>query len=332
MLLTFPREIGLRRNLCDTRNIFDDYITRINGKASVYTSLYSFERRHPTRSWKYDPDSVVMDRAWWDFDTTEEHDLEQVKQDVYTLLSKLQGDVRVVFTGRGFHVHQLFSDPVRGQAIGKHIIRYENEMAKGLVTLDGVGNPQKLTRVPDTYNVTRKKWAVNIDKDAFFSDPFGYEIPTKPEHSLLRFDPFRGEKIESDFNITRWIATHPVNEKQVINVFDGEIGTLDQVPIPPCLEKAMKQENPRHHVRVALVQHLADNLRWFASPSSLSYEEKSEISDKICAFISTLGWRDYNPSITKFQVNSIMDYEHTPSTAWFKARNICTGPCWLHDE
>jgi hypothetical protein len=63
MLLAFPREIGLRRRPCDTRLVFDDYIKRINGKASIYTSLYSFERRHPTKAWKFDPDSVVMDRA-----------------------------------------------------------------------------------------------------------------------------------------------------------------------------------------------------------------------------------------------------------------------------
>jgi len=332
MLLTFPREIGLRRNLCDRRSIFDDYITRINGKASVYTSLYSFERRHPTRSWKYDPDSVVMDRAWWDFDTTQEYGIEQVKKDVFTLLSKLQGDVRVVATGRGFHVHQMFEQPVKGTAIGSHIVRYESDMAKGLVTLDGVGNPQKLTRVPDTYNVTRRKWAVNIDKDAFFDDPFGYEIPTKPDNSLLRLDPFRGEKIDSNFSITRWIATHPINEKQTIDIFDGEIGTLEGVPIPPCLDKAIRHENPRHYVRVALVQHLADNLRWFSSPSSLSHDEKMDISSKICSFIETLGWRDYNATTTRFHVNSMMDYENTPSTAWYKARGLCIGPCWLHDE
>ena len=36
-LLGFPREIGLRRQLCNTREDFDSYIQTLNGKASCYT-------------------------------------------------------------------------------------------------------------------------------------------------------------------------------------------------------------------------------------------------------------------------------------------------------
>ena len=333
MLLNFPREIGLRRKPCDSRRDFDTYISNLNGKSSIYTSLYSFERRHPTRSWKFDPESVVIDRAWWDFDTTEEYDIIQVKKDVAQLLSKLTGDVRVVATGRGFHVHELFEKPVKGTAISKHIIRYENEMAKGLKTLDGVGNPQKLTRVPDTYNVTRKRWAVNIDAKRFHEDPLGYDIPTKPQHSLSNLDPFRGKARDSAFSIVKWIAKTPQQTVfyEAKAPFEGDIGTLDQVPIPPCLDKAMRHENPRHHVRVALVQHLADNLRWFAHPSTLSAKEKSDIADKIADFIGTLGWRDYNPHTSRFHINSLMDYEQVTSCAKLQARDLCTGPCWRDD-
>ena len=81
MPLTFPREIGLRRTLCESRNDFDTYITKVNGKASCYTSLYSFERRDERRSWKMDVESVVMDRAWWDFDMLEDGTLEDVKKE-----------------------------------------------------------------------------------------------------------------------------------------------------------------------------------------------------------------------------------------------------------
>jgi len=333
MLLNFPREIGLRRRACDSRSVFDDYINRINGKASIYTSLYSYERRHPNRSWKFDPDSIVMDRAWWDFDTTENHDIIQVKKDVATLLSKLSGDVRVVATGRGFHVHEMFDKPVKGNAIAKHIIRYETEMGRGLKTLDGVGNPQKLTRVPDTYNVARKRWAVNIDAVKFFQDPLGYEIPTTPQKSLLHLDPFRGDTQPSSFSIVKWIAANPDIKPTFFEQaqFEGEIGTLDQVPIPPCLDKAMRHENPRHHVRVALVQHMADSLRWFASPASLTVIEKQEIANKIADFIATLGWRDYNLHTTRFQINSLMDYDNVPSCAKLQARDLCTGPCWRND-
>lgn len=70
-MLSFPREIGLRRNTCMSKNDFNTYIAKLNGKASCYTSLYSFERVDPTYSWKMDADSAIIDRAWWDFDMLE---------------------------------------------------------------------------------------------------------------------------------------------------------------------------------------------------------------------------------------------------------------------
>ena len=86
MDLSFPREIGLRRTLCLSKEEYDNYIAKVNGKASCYTSLYSFERRDERMSWKTDVESVVMDRAWWDFDMLENGCLEDVKKDVLKLL------------------------------------------------------------------------------------------------------------------------------------------------------------------------------------------------------------------------------------------------------
>lgn len=330
--MLFPREMGLRRRPCETREKFDEYVNNLNGKASIYTSLYGFERRHPTKAWKYDPESVVIDRAWWDFDTTPVHDIKQVKKDVATLLSKLNGDVRVVATGRGFHVHEIFEKPVKGQAIARHILRYQTQKAKGLPTLDGVGNPQKLTRVPDTFNVTRGKWAVNIDVDKFITNPLTYIIPKEPKKELRKHDPFRGEKRPSNFNIVRWIADNPALEIQEPSTepFDGEISSMNQVPIPPCLAKAIKHENPKHEIRVALALYLADNLRWFSSPDNFNAEETRQIGEEITDYISTLGWRDYNRQTTKSQVMSLLKYARTPSANWFKARNLCNDSCWLH--
>lgn len=330
----FPREIGLRRRLCDSRNDFDTYVNNLNGKASIYTSLYGFERRDPSRSWKYDPESVVMDRAWWDFDITTDTTFADVKRDVVSLLSKLTGDVRVVATGRGFHVHQLFKKAVKGLAIAPHIIRYENRVSKGLKTLDGVGNPQKLTRVPDTYNVTRNRWAVNIDVNAFLSDPFNYVIPTRPDEKLKQYDPFRGQQTASDFDIVKWISDNPKPQQPMVHrgEFTGEIGTMNEVPIPPCLELHMRHENPKHEIRVALVQYLADNLRWFQHPDDFNARQTYDMAEEITDFIETLEWRDYNRQTTKSQVLSLLRYAHIPSAQWFKARNLCDGNCWLHGE
>lgn len=327
MPIEFPREIGLRRTPCNSRNEFDSYIEKINGKASCYTSLYSFERTEERRSWKMDIDSVVMDRAWWDFDMTEDGSLNDVKKDVANLIGKLDGDVRTVFTGRGFHVHQFFDKPVKGTMIAKHIDRYQKDMAKGLVTLDGVGFPQKLTRVPDTYNPARGRWSVNIDTKKFIANPLSYNIPSKPEETLLHLDPFIGDDPNSGFNIRSWISKNPIQEQvRSTTTFTGKIGNAGLIPIPPCLEKTIYHENPKHDVRIALVQHLAENLRWFAHPSTLSDEQRRDSIDSIVSFISTLNWRDFNENTTRFHVASLIDYEHVPTKCVVDA-----GPCWAHD-
>ncbi len=330
MPLSFPREVGLRRNICENVNDFRNYVLKLNGKSSCYTSLYGFKGRHPIQHWKLDCDSVVIDRAWWDFDTQEGGNLSEVKEDVRRLLNRLNGDVRLVFTGRGFHVHQFFQNPVFGRAISRHIERYQREVASGLKTLDGVGHPQKLTRIPDTYNVKREKWAVNICAKSFMRDPL-FKIPKIPDPKYAHLDPFIGDISRSNFDILSWIAENPIEEISVITEFTGDIGAVGQVPIPPCLEKAMRHENPRHYVRVALAQHLAENLRWFAPPSVITPKQRKEIVEKIVSFVAKLNWRDFNESITRFHVDSLMHYESSPSASWFKNHGLCDGVnCWAH--
>ena len=60
MLLSFPREIGLRRSICPSLDRFSSYVDTVNGKANCYTSLFSFKERDPQRPWKPDYNSVVL--------------------------------------------------------------------------------------------------------------------------------------------------------------------------------------------------------------------------------------------------------------------------------
>lgn len=330
MILSFPREIGLRRTPCNNKDDYDSYISKVNGKASCYTSLYAFEKCDDRMSWKMDIESVVMDRAWWDFDTTEDTTLEDVRADVLTLLSRLEGDVRTVFTGRGFHVHQFFDTPVKGTAIARHIDRYQRHAARGLKTLDGVGFPQKLTRIPDTYNPKRGRWAVNIDTVAFKADP-NYDIPTHPSKELQHHDPFTGDAPTNGFNIRKWIADNPVTEIRPEGVLQADIGHAGQIPIPPCIEKAIEGDNPKHTARLALGYHLVENLRWFADPKSLTSEQRESIIQEAINFIEKLNWRDFNRSMTRSQIESIVDHEFSPSCSWLQTRIGCPAICWRDD-
>ena len=93
----------------------------------------------------------------------------------------------------------------------------------------------------------------------------------------------------------------------------------------------MRHENPRHEVRIALAQHLYENLRWFAPPSTLTVKQKNDITEEIIDFISTLGWRDFNEYTSRKHVRSLLNYERTPSCSWLQTRGLCEASCWRDD-
>lgn len=331
MLLSFPRQIGLKRALCLTENDFNQYISRLRNLSSTYTSLYAFDNLLDER--KVDYDSAIMDRAWWDFDITHNLTMDQVKSDVANLINRLDGDVRAVATGRGFHVHQFFDKPVIGRDWATKLDSYEKKMAEGLVSLDGVGYPEKLARVPDTYNPKRGRWAVTIDARAFAQDPFGYKIPKIPDPTISHLNPFNGVPLTERISLTKWCRDNkhlfetPTEASTTLP--DDFNPSQGMVPLPTCLERAIRVSNPPHHVRVALGQHMAATLRWYADPEDLTAEQTQFIEDEICSFISTLNWSDYKPSVTRKAVKSLLKYKRYPSPVWYRKNNLCDGKgCW----
>lgn len=329
-LLAFPREVGLKRSVCNDETQFRNYITKLNGKANIYTSLYSFRDKDRNAPWKFDVSSAIIDRAWWDFDSGEQGGIEQVKQDVAKLISRLEGDIRLVATGRGFHVHQLFSRSVIGIEFHNHLARYQRMMASDLVTLDGFAFPAKLTRIPNTFNATRRRWAVPIPTEKFVADPLGFDIPKRPIGEYAAWCPFTGMKNESTFDLVKWANNNPQQQVELAQ-FDGDISSAGEVPIMPCLNAAIRHENPKHDVRVALVQHMSQELRWFADPKSVPVEQRAEIEDTIFQFIKSLGWRDFRENLTRIGIRTNMDYDNAPSCRWFNLRGMCKGKCWRYD-
>jgi hypothetical protein len=328
-LLDFPREIGLKRAMCHDKNQWDSYVRVLGTKSSCYTSLYSFKE---LKDGRINYDTVIIDRAWWDFDSNDDYTIEDVKDDVALLLRRLEGDVRLVATGRGFHIHQLFKTPVIGKIWMRKLQTYEKHMARGLKTLDGVGFPEKLTRIPGTYNPKRNRWSVPIDPQTFCSNPQGFKIPKTPKNEHKEYDPFVGVGRYDGFDFTSW--TQENHDVLVVPEPDGNIGEVTDaglVPMIPCIERAINVSNPAHHVRVALVQHMAEHLRDFVDPNTLGQSELIEIENSIFDYIKGLGWRDFKPSRTRQGIRTNIRYSNSPTCGWFISRGLCPGKCWRYD-
>lgn len=301
--------------------------------SSCYTSLYSFESLN--EEGRADYRTAVIDRAWWDFDAGERGGIDQVKKDVAELIGRLVGDVRLVATGRGFHVHQLFSEPVVGHHYRQALEAYQRRKARGLPTLDGVGFHEKLTRIPGTYNPKRKRWAVVIDAQEFASNYQHFQIPTTPVEKYKDLDPFVGKPVNCGFDFSNWALSYSPEQEDIRHLeaikLDETTLTAGSVPLMPCLARGVRQNKPNHHVRVALVQHMADTLRDFADPDALNKEQRLAIEDEIFDFIKGLGWKNWNPTLSRKGIKTSMKYRRVPSCAWFAARNMCTGKCWRYD-
>jgi hypothetical protein len=312
--------------------VYTNYVNKMRTKTSCYTSLYSFSELN--ENGRADYRYAIIDRAWWDFDAGERGGIEQVKLDVAKLINRLEGDVRVVATGRGFHVHQIFDSPVTGQNYRLPLEHYQRRQAKGLVTLDGVGFPEKMTRIPSTYNPKRGRWAVVINGREFADDPNNFIIPKIPSAVAPELHPY-GVATNKGFDFIKWCSSYSANTDDYA---PAESVTLDattlsagSVPIMPCLARSINEESPNHHVRVALVQHMADSLRDYAEPSAISREQAFEIEDEIFNYIKSLNWKNWNPTTSRKGIKSSMRYKQVPSCAWFSARGMCAGKCWRYD-
>lgn len=325
--MQFPREIGLKRTFCDNAASFNRYVTKMWDKTACYTSLYGFgERKWNGRRMVFDYQTAIIDRAWWDFDGMDDP---QVKTDAATLIKRLKGTVLAVATGRGFHIHQIFKEPVREDRWPTELVRYEREMADGLPTLDCIGTVDRLCRIPGTYNPKRKRFAVIIDAHAFAADPHGYEIPKRPQLSMTHLDPFGDHS--SSFSLVKWVHDNPPEQVQHdVETSFGDIVGSETIPIMPCLD-SIHTSNPANHVRVALGQHLMESLRNFADPAHMSREEKQKCIDQAVEFIRPLEWRDFREGITRTHLASIVEMKGTPSCNWFVGKGMCKGKCWRYD-
>ena len=325
--MLFPREMGLKRTPCANKAEFDRYVAKLGDKTSCYTSLYSFsEKKWNGYRQVFDYQTAIIDRAWWDFDGMDDP---QVKDDAAALINRLEGTVLAVATGRGFHIHQIFREPVREDRWTTELVRYEREMAEGLTTLDCIGTVDRLCRIPNTINPKRKRWCVVIDAKKFASDPQGYKIPKTPDASLLHLDPFKSH--DSSFSLVKWVHDNPPEQTSVeYDTMVGDIVSSDTIPIMPCLD-SIHTSNPTHHVRVALAQHLLENLKNFAHPSTLTMDQKEKCIDEAIEFIKPLGWRDFKESISRRHLAGIVEMEGSQSCRWFVGKGMCKGKCWRYD-
>ena len=117
---------------------------------NCYTTVYDFANFKNAVKME---DSVILDRAFLDFDAHEEP-LEDAWRDLLVVTDKLlKQDIRfkMYFSGKGFHVF-VYGEPVDDI---RSIQQYYSKVSNGVPTLDRTGiQTNRLRRMPNSMNLS----------------------------------------------------------------------------------------------------------------------------------------------------------------------------------
>jgi hypothetical protein len=114
--------------------------------------------------------------------------------------------------------------------------------------------------------------------------------------------------------------------------------TLGDIIVLPCLaQSALGEGNPTHKARFHLASFLAARFRWFFPPEAIANEIKAGHVERIIRIIEEQGWVDYNPRITREQVENIVyggagnNGYSAASCATLEYDGLCLGKCRYFD-
>jgi hypothetical protein len=153
----FPREIGKNRKVVRTKEDFIRFIDLHNGKQSLYTTLYHFEKLR--KPWRCEYETAIIDKLMFDLDSEEAYEDVMKSHDYYSRENIFH---RVEFTGGGY---QFFAygeiiplDNPKGMLYNASI-HYEKQI-KIEVDPKCRGDAARICRIYNTFNVKRRKFSI----------------------------------------------------------------------------------------------------------------------------------------------------------------------------
>jgi hypothetical protein len=254
----FPREIGnpLRCGIVNNKQELSNFVNTYNGKTKVFTSLYSFDEIENKRGIY---ESARINKIYFDFDNPETSLLCANKLHNYSLEHDYSHCI--FFSGGGFHVYIKVNYPNnlknKKASVGnaQYFIADENKINIGIngnSDLDGhiIGNIAQLVRIPNTYNIKRKKFCIPISdedlKTKNMDDFKGLANRQRFEFfsygkGALDIEKFDGEEFDREYEISD-------------NIESGSSGiTIDIEKLPPCIKEFTTKKHLKHGERYLFI-------------------------------------------------------------------------------
>lgn len=335
----FPIDVGVpRRFNVDTDAQFRHFLREMDGDRNIYASIADSSMVGDTlfsHTVTYDLDSPIKTKDGIDHDKIGEDmpliDIFDVLMRDSSVADDLLGpcieDARklveaskddgipcfAVFTGLGIHFHQLFqriSNPKRAMKTTARKYISDNDVKTADVQV--VGDSNRIVRVPNRHRVdaggrtcgvfTIPVTASEIDDwtpSRFFAEsrqrrnPEGLPTTGVSERPELEVYPeHEGTSLAGE---TYW-AEGKAHEPQD-GEYDDEFKSIVESAIAmPCLRAAVFDRNPSHKARLAIAISLFN--------SGYSRQE-------VLNLMRELPWKDFDPSVTKRQLDNIWEGEYS---------------------
>lgn len=291
---TFPREMGfpMRNGIVYDLREFIEKINKYNGISTVFTSLFSFD--YIKSNGKPDYDSAKIQHIFFDLDNG--NSLESLRKIHKYLMTKNLRHV-IFFSGGGFHAYVATKYPQilknKKSAIFNAVVDIADQLKLKIginedsdIDAHAIGNLAQLVRVPNTFNLKRKRFCIPISeldltltfeeiRDLAKKQRLAVEIYGDNYLNLEEYDREPVERI--DF---------PVGE------FSGEIGIdkIDVEKFPPCIKFLLTKGLIKHRERYLIIVYCKEMgipikdtimiLRKYLSPKTFNHcirEERQPI-------------------------------------------------------
>ena len=258
----FPREMGFPSRGKKNRVVYSlkeflEKVNRYNGHCTVFTSLYSFERINSDG--KADYDSARIRHIFFDLDNGQS--FESIKKlHNYFIENGLRH--MMFFSGGGFHMYLAVKYPNylknKKASIFNAVVEICDKLGLKIginedydIDAHAVGNLAQLVRVPNTYNLKRKRFCIPLSHLDLLSSP-----------ECIR-DLAKKQRICLDIYGKNYFDLKPYDREPVIKIdfpagtFDGEVG-LDKIDIekfPPCIKSLLSKRLLRHRERFFIISY-----------------------------------------------------------------------------
>jgi hypothetical protein len=344
----FPREVGLFRKVVHNQRELEDYWSSLNNAVCAYTSVYGFRGLKPSAR-RAEYNTAVVRHFVIDFDCKARQSgtvidvsgdsvLDEVRR-LHQMLMEKNIHHAVWFSGNGFHVWIRLSEvhhPSNGRdvsllkAAGKKVVR---SWAKslGLRCIDPTVpfDMARLIRIPNSYNAKQHvgRWSIPLTHEDITMSSWD-DICESAEH------PREGLSSHGENGVDLPIEqVHQQRFKSEAPAVHFETISMDGIKILPCLMEAACQvgSNPPHDARVSLAIYLASRLRNFLPVERTTPQSRDKAVDRMCEFIESLSWADYDPSVTRYQVTSVVERGYEEHCASLCDKGLCLGKCQLWD-